>query len=150
MERKQALEVLNQRQARGLHTVSVFCFRALTEEERKDLIADNQYTNYSQTPKLTEEEKAHNKAVRERFGMVPGYPVEVVRTVGPLKNRHAIAFYHSYYEAQLACEEDPTLEKFVWSDKYLSYISGSGECLGSDILKKVPWHREAGKIVLDW
>lgn len=150
MERKQALEVLNQRQSRGLHTVSVGCFRALSEEERKDLIIDNQYTNYAQTPKTTEEEKRHNREVRYRFGLVPGHPFAVVRTVGALKNRRVIAFYQSYNSANRACAEDLTLEKFVWSDKFLGYISGSGECSGSEILKKVPWHREAGKIVLDW
>lgn len=144
MQRKQALEVLALRKARGLHTVSVGCFRALNEEERKDLIADNQYTNYNQTPKLTDEEKAHNKEVRERFGMVPGCRHAVV------KNHRLIGFFGSEWHA-VECAK--TLEDLViWSDKRLMYVSfdNGKECSGSEILSKLKWHREKDAILIDY
>jgi hypothetical protein len=144
MEYKQAKEVLNQRRARGLNTVSVFTFRALTEEERKDLIVDNQLRNYSQTPKLTPEEKAHNKEVRERFGMVPGCRYAAVN------NKRLVGFFQSEWHA-VECAK--TLEDLVvWSDKRLMYVSfdDGKECPGSEILKTNKWHREKDAILIDW
>lgn len=144
MERKQALEVLKQRRARGLNTVSVFTFRALTEEERKDLIVDNQLRNYNRTPKLTDEEKAHNKEVRERFGMVSGCRYAVIR------GHKLIGFFSSGYHAEEYCKE---LDDYiVWSDKRLKYLSFKygKECPGSEVLKKHKWHREEDAILIDY
>lgn len=144
MERKQALQVLQERRARGLSTVSVFTFRALTEEERKDLIVDNQLRNYSQTPKLTPEEKAHNKEVCERFGIVPGYRFQVV------KGRKCIGFFKNKGDALRHCSELDDLA--IWADDRQCYISllTFKACSGIDRLSVLKWHKEKDAILIDY
>lgn len=144
MEYKQALEVLEQRRARGLNTVSVPCFRALKDEDKKDLIVSNRLRNYAQTPKLTPEEHRHNRAVRARFGMVPGYRFQVI------KGHKCAGFFKNQYDAIKYCSEPDDLA--VWSDDRLMYISRAygKACAGREKLSGLKWHREKDAIIIDY
>lgn len=143
MEYKQALEVLTQRRARGLNTVSVPCFRALKDEDKKDLIVNNQLRNYSQTLKLTPEERRHNQKVRERFGMVPGCRYQVI------KEHKCVGFFGSEWHAKEYCDDEDDLA--IWNDDRLMYVSRvyGKACAGREKLGELKWHREKDAILID-